>query len=118
MIMEGENEISKQELDFFLKGNISLANTGDPKPFKWLDDRGWKDAKRLAELGGTWKNLLDDIKDNEKTWKRWQDLEAPESEPNLPCGYSQKLTEFQKLLLIRIFRTDRVVNAIKLFIMV
>lgn len=43
-------------------------------------------------------------------------MEAPESEQNLPCGYSQKLTNFQKLLLIRIFRTDRVINAIKLFI--
>jgi dynein heavy chain len=117
MIMEGENELSKSELDFFLKGNISLQDAGEPKPFKWLEDRGWKDAKRLAELGGTWKSLIEDIKQNEKSWKRWNDLEAPESEQNLPCGYSQKLTEFQKLMLIRIFRTDRIINAIKLFIM-
>jgi len=59
-----------------------------------MTQNGWKDAKRLSELGGVWKTLLDDIRDNEKTWKRWQDLESPEMEPNMPCGYSSKLTKF------------------------
>lgn len=116
MIMEGDKDLDKNELDFFLKGNTSLESV-EAKPFKWMTQTGWKDAKRLTELSGVWKTLLEDIRENEKVWKSWQDEEDPESNPNLPCGYSQKLTKFQELLLIRVFRTDRVVNAVKGFIM-
>ena len=70
MIMEGDQELNKEELDFFLKGNTSLEKV-EAKPFAWMTQVGWKDAIRLAELGGQWKNLLDDIRDNEKSWKRW-----------------------------------------------
>lgn len=33
-----------------------------------------------------------------------------------PCGYTQKLSKFQMLLLMRVIRPDRAVNAIKNFI--
>ena len=103
MIMDGDQELNKEELDFFLKGNVSLEAV-EAKPFTWMSQNSWKDAKKLSELGGPWKTLLEDIRDNEKTWKRWQDLEAPEQEENKPCGYSVKLNKFQQLCIIRIFR--------------
>jgi len=112
--MEGDKDLNFEELDFFLKGNTSLEQV-EAKPFAWMSQNSWKDAKRLADLGGVWKNLLDDIKENEKVWKRWQDLEQPESE-TIPCGYSTKCNKFQELLLVRVFRQDRVINAIKGFI--
>ena len=74
MIMDGEEELNRDELDFFLKGNTSL-DAVDAKPFKWLSNNGWKDAVRLAEFGGCWGSLLDDIRDNERQWKVWYDLE-------------------------------------------
>ncbi len=46
MIMEGDQELNKEELDFFLKGNTSL-DAVEAKPFKWMNQNGWKDAKRL-----------------------------------------------------------------------
>lgn len=65
MIMDGEEELNRDELDFFLKGNTSL-DAIDPKPFKWLQTNGWKDAVRLSDMGGCWQSLLEDIRDNEK----------------------------------------------------
>jgi len=61
--------------------------------------------------------LLEDIRENEKQWKVWYDLESPE-ETKLPCGYDDKTNndKFKALLICRIFRPDRVVNAIKRFI--
>lgn len=35
----------------------------------------------------------------------------------MPNDYSEKLSKFQQLLVCRIFRQDRVINAIKNFIM-
>lgn len=115
MIMDGDDELNREEMDFFLKGNTSLDSVS-PKPFNWMSTNGWKDAIRLQELGGSWASLLNNIQDNEPQWKRWYDMEAPEM-AILPCRYSESLNKFQQLCLCRIFRPDRVWNAIKNFIM-
>ena len=65
MIMDGEEELNREELDFFLKGNTSL-DAIEQKPFKWISVNGWKDAVCLNELGGTWATLVEDLRDNEK----------------------------------------------------
>lgn len=115
MIMDGDDVLNKVELDFFLKGNTSLDEV-EEKPFKWMSANGWKDAVKLDQLGPTWEGFLESIKKNEKLWKTWYDLENPEMSP-MPCGYDKKLDKFQALLVCRIFRNDRCVNAIKSFIM-
>jgi dynein heavy chain len=43
MIMDGEGELNKIELDFFLKGNTSLEAAAKSNPFVWLSNNGWKD---------------------------------------------------------------------------
>lgn len=115
MIMDGDGELNKIELDFFLKGNTSLDAVQRPKPFVWLSANGWKDLQRLQNLGEVWKTIIDDLENNGKAWEAWYDLEAPE-QVEIPCGYSEKLNRFQQLLIVRCFRPDRVVNSIKAFI--
>lgn len=78
MIMDGEGELNKIELDFFLKGNTSLESSGKPNPFSWMSNNGWKDLQRLSTLGPAWVNLGTDIETNGGLWKEWYDLEAPE----------------------------------------
>jgi len=51
MIMEYEGSLIKAELDFFLKGNTSLEDVSNPKPFVWLNEIGWKDLDKLVDLG-------------------------------------------------------------------
>mmetsp|Transcript_39360 Transcript_39360/g.37803 ORF Transcript_39360/g.37803 Transcript_39360/m.37803 type:complete len:457 (+) Transcript_39360:6904-8274(+) len=117
MIMDGEDELNKVELDFFLKGNTSLEAINREKPYPWMSSNGWKDLQKLITLGEIWKPLMDDIENNGKLWKDWFDLEDPEHEDHpIPCDYTTKLNKFQQMLVIRIFRPDRVVNAIKNFI--
>ena len=115
MIMDGDGELNKVELDFFLKGNTSLDTIARDKPYVWLSINGWKDLQRLNSLGDSFKTIIDDIENNGKVWKDWYDLESPE-QTSIPCGYSDKLNKFQQLLIVRVFRPDRVVNAIKNFI--
>lgn len=43
MLIEGDGNLNKTELDFFLKGNTALESVTRPKPYKWLSDAGWKD---------------------------------------------------------------------------
>lgn len=42
-ILDGEGQVDKHELDFFLKGNISLNDVEEKKPADWLTIAGWKD---------------------------------------------------------------------------
>lgn len=71
--------------------------------------------QKLAALGDSWKTFVEDVESNGKKWKQWYDLETPE-QSTIPMGYSNKLSKFQQLLLLRCFRPDRIINAIKIFI--
>lgn len=51
MIMDGDDDLNKIELDFFLKGNTSLDAVTKKKPAEWISDNGWKDAIKLDNLG-------------------------------------------------------------------
>jgi dynein heavy chain len=51
MIMDGDSNLNKTELDFFLKGNTSLEAASKEKPFSWMSNNGWKDLLRLSTLG-------------------------------------------------------------------
>jgi len=89
MIMDGDEVLNHKELDFFLKGNTSLDEV-EEKPFKWISNNGWKDAVKLDSMGGVFDGFLLSIKQHERLWKEWYDLEAPENNP-MPCGYDKSL---------------------------
>ncbi|XP_069071115.1 dynein axonemal heavy chain 10 [Pleurodeles waltl] len=111
-IEQADNRVPQDELEFFLKGNISLEKSKWKKPCPWLHDQGWEDIIRLAELfPKVFGSLPDEVEKNEPEWKAWYDLDTLEQSP-FPLGYSDKLTQFQKLLLLRCFRVDRVYRAV------
>ena len=110
MIIDGEGQLNRPEFDFFLKGNTSLDEI-DAKPNKWMSVNGWKDACKAETLGDVWVGFAESIKKNDAAWRKWYDHETPEMIA-MPCGYD-KLSRFQKLIVCRIFRNDRCINAIK-----
>ena len=63
----------------------------------------------------TLKNVSHLFQTNSEEWRKWYDLEKPE-DVDLPSGLELKLSPLQKLVVIRVFRKDRVYNAIKNFI--
>ena len=123
MVMDAKFELSRVELDFFLKGDTSLEGASEIQPdtLDWLSASGWKDLICLSQLhavgeeDNVLENIVSDVINSSHEWKSWYDLEAPESSP-LPMSYSDKLTAFQQLILYRCFRQDRVYNAMQLFV--
>jgi dynein heavy chain len=114
-LMEAEGQIDPFELNFFLKGDISLDLVARPKPFSWVTDQGWKDILKLVAVNPVFGDLADHVAENEAVWKTWVRLEAPETE-SIPMNYSEKLSSFQQLCLLRCFRIDRVYNAVTNFV--
>jgi len=115
MIMDGNDELNRDELSFFIKGDTSLGDPKEKRPFSWITKPGWKDLTKISSVCPKLKDLIDDIKSNEKEWKDWYDLECPEL-AELPCGYSKLVTRFQKLLVVRCFRQDRSFNSTRDFV--
>jgi dynein heavy chain, axonemal len=114
MIFAQANNLNKDLLDFFIKGNLALEKSGSP-PFPWISVAGWHDAHRLAGSDQVFANLISDVTNNGPEWEQWYDLDAPESVA-YPMGYSEKLDVLQKICLMRCFRPDRVTISTQLFI--
>ncbi|XP_069727356.1 dynein axonemal heavy chain 10 [Phaenicophaeus curvirostris] len=111
-IEQGDGRVPQEELQFFLKGNVSLEKSARKKPYAWLPDQGWEDLIHLSELfPEKFESLPDDVEKNPYIWKNWFDTDALEQMP-LPMQYQDNLTDFQKLLLLRCFRVDRLYRAV------
>ena len=108
MIQEGQGNLNRKELDFFLKGNTKLSDSYNERAVGWISETNSKDIESLIELGDVWKTFMNDLRDNETEWKRWFDLEDPEQHP-LPAPYNNTIkSKFQLLLLLRVLRPDRI----------
>eukprot|EP01022_Parablepharisma_sp_SALTPOND_P017583 TRINITY_DN2831_c0_g1_i1.p1 TRINITY_DN2831_c0_g1~~TRINITY_DN2831_c0_g1_i1.p1 ORF type:complete len:4437 (+),score=698.95 TRINITY_DN2831_c0_g1_i1:410-13720(+) len=116
-LLAQDGELNRAEFDFFLKGNTSIEENIPKKPtaLGWISDNGWKDMQSLISLEPLWEKLVDDLVNDNDKWKEWYDDEKPEVKP-FPGEYQNKLDSFQRLLMIRVLRPDRVVHAIKEFI--
>ncbi|NXM38868.1 DYH10 protein, partial [Gymnorhina tibicen] len=111
-IEQAEGRVPQEEFEFFLKGNVSLEKSARKKPYAWLPDQGWEDLIRLSELfPEKFESLPDDVEENPDVWKNWYDTDALEQIP-LPMHYEGNITDFQKLLLLRCFRVDRMYRAV------
>jgi len=93
MIMDGDNTLDQVELDFFLKGNTSLDAVESKKPYDWISDNSWKDIQKLNGLNDTWNGFIENLRSKPDEWREWYDQEAPE-QCEIPCGYSQKLSQY------------------------
>lgn len=79
-IQEVEESLQHEELDFFIKGNISLEKSSRLKPYNWIPDQGWEDIMRLSEISpDVFGSLPGDVEKNEKAWK--------EVSTSLHCDY-------------------------------
>ena len=115
-LMESEGVLVREEVDFFVKGNISLDKTTRAKPAEWIADQGWEDIMALEKVNpAIFGTLADDVEKNQYLFREWYNLETPESTPP-PLKYGTSLTDFQSLLLLRCFRVDRVFRAITQFV--
>uniref|UniRef100_A0A7S1KLH4 Dynein-1, subspecies f n=1 Tax=Percolomonas cosmopolitus TaxID=63605 RepID=A0A7S1KLH4_9EUKA len=119
-ILEREGQMNMQQYDFFLKGNVSLDKLSQENPFDWISDQGWKDLLKLPTLEmlegpNPFENIASDVIEHEKVWKAWYDVDDCENKP-LPLNYDEKLSQFQKICLIKCFRVDRIMRAVTKFI--
>jgi dynein heavy chain, axonemal len=111
--LQEAGNLNSTHLEFFLKGNLSLDKSVRKNPYPWFPETGWHDMMRLTMLGSmeggnpALKEIADDIVTDEDSWKDYYSLEAPEAAP-LPKGFEDRISPFEKLLVLRCIKMDRV----------
>jgi len=109
-----KGKVKKQEFDNFIKGGGALdLNTVDPKPKAWILDLTWLNIVQLSNLP-VFSELASQVTRNTNQWKAWFDEAEPE-ECSIPDGYD-KITTFEKLLLIRAWCPDRITSQARKYI--
>ncbi|KAG8306674.1 Dynein heavy chain 10, axonemal [Homalodisca vitripennis] len=113
---QSEGRVTQQQLEFFIKGNVTLEKSERPCPARWISSQGWEDILKLSEeFQAEFGTLASHVEHNTERWKAWYDLDAPESTLP-PGGMAEDVSPFHKLMLMRCFRVDRVYQAVTNYI--
>lgn len=112
---ESEGNVTRKELEFFMKGNVSVDKSDKVNPYPWLSDKSWEDIVKLTEdFRDPFENLLREMRSNTKVWKDWFDSDQPEA--LFPMPYEEEMSNFHCLMLLRCFRIDRCYRGIVQYI--
>lgn len=112
-MMLSTGEMNAEEHIFLITGGIAIEN-----PFKkeaeWLPDKSWDEICRISDLH-TYLGFKDDFVQNLSKWQAVYDDMEPHNRA-LPGVWDTKLTQFQKLLIVRVLRPDKLTIAISDFV--
>lgn len=121
-ILKLNGKITLHEWSFFLFGVPGMDRKRPPKPDrKWLSDTFWNNACDLASNVEVFKTLTEDII-NQPIQVQLGDLiiklnptEAFDASMD-PFNYTKNMKDFEKLMLIKNFAEDKVVQAVTTYV--
>ncbi|XP_032448113.1 dynein heavy chain 1, axonemal [Lynx canadensis] len=112
-IMMNEAKIDQSEWRYLLSGGSIQVMTENPAP-DWLSDRAWRDILALSNLPA-FSDFAHDFTEHLSEFQAIFDSPEPHREP-LPGIWDEYLDQFQKLLVLRCLRGDKVTNAMQDFV--
>jgi dynein heavy chain len=114
-ILLKENKIKGDELQFLIEGKKDMSKDTTAIPRDLLNANQLASAKALTKLE-IFENLLDVLSasSEQNFWRKWLNSDSPEKE-DLPKSMYH-LSSFQKLLVIRALRPDKITSAITNYI--
>lgn len=100
---------------FLLTGGIAFDNPyPNPDP-TWLSDKSWSEVTRARLLKGL-DELQNSFETNISGWKKFYDLANPQDKP-FPVPYDNLHDEsMERLVILRCVRPDKLVPAIRMYI--
>eukprot|EP00163_Fabomonas_tropica_P006846 TRINITY_DN1642_c1_g1_i1.p1 TRINITY_DN1642_c1_g1~~TRINITY_DN1642_c1_g1_i1.p1 ORF type:complete len:1696 (+),score=519.30 TRINITY_DN1642_c1_g1_i1:526-5088(+) len=106
-----EDRIDGAEYRYLLTGDMTV---GDAKEIKnpagdWMTNKMWKDVVGLGQLSA-FEGFEKDLMFNIKYWKEFFESQEPHR-ANLPGEWNDKLDAFQKILVTRCLRPDKILEA-------
>ncbi|XP_026763473.2 dynein axonemal heavy chain 12 [Galleria mellonella] len=112
-MMLSTDKMNRDEYLFLITGGIAVENLLK-KPVEWLSDKSWDEICRISDLPA-FTGFKDQFIRDVIKWKEVYDDLEPHNKA-LPGGWDDKLTVFQKLLVIRVLRPDKLTTALSDFV--
>ncbi|XP_058956956.2 dynein axonemal heavy chain 7 [Pocillopora verrucosa] len=112
-LLKGKGEICDNEWRFLLTGGVGLDNPHS-NPSTWLPSRSWDELCRLDDLS-MFKGFRHKFPKHLEGWKKIYDSNEPQNEP-LPGDWDEKLGQFQKMVILRCLRPDKMTPAVQDFV--
>ncbi|XP_038005283.1 dynein heavy chain 1, axonemal [Motacilla alba alba] len=112
-ILMNEGKIDMDEWRYLLSGGAIKEMKDNPAP-AWLNERAWGDILALSSLKN-FSGFDNDFANSLEGFRTIFDSQSPHREP-LPGKWEDELDAFQKLLVLRCLRGDKVTNAMQDFV--
>ena len=111
-IMKASGHLDEAEFRFLLTGGTAIGSAPANECSSWLSDRSWAELARLDQLPSM-KGLLDGFAQE----PRWHQLFESTEPFKFPFpGQWEECTGFQRLMIMRCIRPDKVVPAVQEFV--
>ncbi|XP_053669700.1 dynein axonemal heavy chain 10 [Anopheles nili] len=105
---QNKGNLSQAEVDFFIKGKVSLEKSDRPCPVTWISEKGWQDIVMLGEIfPEKFGDLPVHIERNIYEWTCWYDIDDAGGY-EYPGNFEERMLPYDHLLLMRCLRVDRV----------
>lgn len=112
-ILKGQNRVNEREWRYFLAGP-----SGDIKipqcPVDWISENSWPDTYRqfygmntIQEFDGTLQHFMEKAEE----YRNIFDAQEAHVQP-LPAPWNDKLDKFEKIIMLKCLRPDKVIPAI------
>ena len=108
-ILMSEKKISGPELAFLLQPNP----VKEPQTISWIPHDVWPLLCALKNVSEHFANIIESVKNNEAKWKTY--LMSNEAE-NEEIPYEEPLTDFEKLVILRVWHLHRVREGLRIFV--
>jgi len=112
-LLKHENAVEETEWRFLLTGGVGLDNP-HMNPASWLPKQSWDELCRLDEMP-RFNGLRKKFPAYKDGWQKIYDSNEPHHE-DLPGEWNERLGLFQKMLILRCLRPDKIVPAVQEFV--
>ena len=102
-------QVEGSEWRFILTGGVGVAEGSGQNPDKtWISEKTWTEICRLS-LITVFKGFSDSFKENILDWRLIFDSTEPHRQI-IPLKWQSELNSFQKLMVLRCLRPDKLTN--------
>ncbi|XP_029041052.2 dynein axonemal heavy chain 3-like isoform X1 [Osmia bicornis bicornis] len=113
-LLRAAGHLNEEYWTFLLTGGVALDNPyPNPAP-SWLSDRSWTGIVGATNLLGLEK-LKHSFETQTLQWKAYYDLSNPQEQP-FPRPFQAEGEGLKKLLILKCVRPDKIVAAVRMFI--
>lgn len=115
-LLQADGNFVEGEYTFLLLGGIVFDRSKqiENPATHWITDECWDNVTELDKVSG-FHGIAEDVVNTHKEWFAWYSASHPEKLP-LIGKWDQNCNQFQKMLIIRCFRRDRVLICIRSYI--